>query len=68
MYIYISVAPGYYNKEVLETVDEYIFKLSKKKNKLISQFEKLIKESAVDCNINFNANVYNDDENIICDI
>ena len=39
-----------------ETVDEYIHKLSLKKNKLVNEFERAIKESAVDCYLNESAN------------
>lgn len=68
VYIYIGVAPGYYKKEVVQTIDQYIYELSKEKNKLIMQFEKLVKEAAIDCNINKNANVHEGEDNIICDI
>jgi len=59
VYIYIAV----HEKEE-ETVDEYIKKLSDNKNKIIRDFEKAIKESAVDCKLNKNANIYKDDKNI----
>jgi SNF2 family DNA or RNA helicase len=39
-----------------QTVDEYIQQLSEQKNKLVKEFEKAIKEAAVDCTINKNAN------------
>jgi superfamily II DNA or RNA helicase len=68
VYIYTAVAPGYHTKkEVPQTIDQYIYDLSLKKNKLIMQFEKLVKEVAVDCNINKNANVYEGDDDIVCD-
>lgn len=63
VYIYISVHP----KEE-ETVDQYIKKLSNGKNKIIKDFEKAIKEVAVDCSLNKNANVYDEnDDDIVCD-
>jgi hypothetical protein len=43
------------------TVDQYIRKLSETKNKITKQFEDAIKESAVDCRLNKNANEYVDD-------
>lgn len=67
VYLYISVAPGYHKKEVPETIDQYISELSVQKNKLIMQFEKLVKESAIDCRLNKNANVYEGDDDITCD-
>ena len=64
VYIYIATHP----KEK-ETVDQYIKKLSNSKNKIIKDFEKAIKEIAVDCQLNKNANVYDEnDENIVCDL
>lgn len=68
VYIYTAVAPGYHKKEVPETIDQYIHELSVQKNKLIMQFEKLVKEVAIDCNINKNANVYEGDDDITCDV
>jgi hypothetical protein len=68
VYIYLAVAHGYFKKkEVLETIDQHIYHMAYRKNKLIAQFEKLVKEVAIDCNINKNANVYEGEENIICD-
>lgn len=61
VYIYLSVHP----KEK-ETIDEYIYELSKTKNKLIEQFEQAIKEAAVDCELFKNANTSNDND-IICE-
>jgi len=55
VYIYLSTSP-----DGTETVDEYIKKLSMRKNKLISAFELAIKETAIDCELNLNANT---DEN-----
>ena len=61
VYIYLATSP-----DDKETVDEYIHKLSLKKNKLVNEFERAIKESAVDCYLNESAN--KDKENkYICD-
>lgn len=50
-----------------QTIDEYIWSLSKKKNKLIEQFEHLLKENAIDCNLFHSRNYYNkDDQKLIC--
>jgi len=51
VYIYMAVHP-----QEEETVDQYITKLAAKKNKLIQQFDKAMKESAVDCELFKNAN------------
>lgn len=57
VYVYLSIAP---EKEYIETVDEYIYNLSLRKNKLVNEFELAIKESAIDCDLNLHANM---DEN-----
>ena len=49
-----------------ETVDEYIWKLAKEKYKLISKFEYAMKQSAVDCELNKNANVHKGEDDIEC--
>ena len=61
VYVYLAVHP---NEKI--TVDEFIKKLSDNKNKIIKEFEKSIKEAAVDCSLNKNANVYEGEENIKC--
>ncbi len=54
VYVYLAVAP---DREKLETVDEYIYDLSSRKNKLVSEFELAVKQSAVDCELNQSANM-----------
>lgn len=51
VYIYIATHP---NEKV--TVDQYIKQLSDEKNDIIKKFENAIKESAIDCRLNKNAN------------
>lgn len=63
VYIYISHHP----KEK-ESIDQYIQKLANTKKKLINKFEQALKESAIDCALFKNANVYNkDNDNISCE-
>lgn len=64
VYLYIATSPP--NKKKIKTVDERIFELSILKEKIIKQFERAIKEAAVDCQLNKFAN---EDENdpIKCD-
>jgi len=38
-----------------------------KKNELVNQFEKIIKQGAIDCYLNKNANVSDDDSSYTCD-
>jgi len=63
VYCYIAVHP-----DEPMTVDQYIKKLSGTKNKIIMQFEKAIKETAIDCRLNLNANQYDGNDKIICEI
>lgn len=60
VYIYISV---YKN---IETIDLYLNYLAKQKYKIIKEFEKIIKEVAIDCELNYYAN-FNKNEPIRCD-
>jgi superfamily II DNA or RNA helicase len=61
IYLYLSTYP----KE--QTIDEYIWSLAKKKNKLIEQFEIALKESSFDCNLFYNRNSYPTDEHkLVC--
>jgi superfamily II DNA or RNA helicase len=50
VYIYIAT----YQNEI--TIDKYILELAKKKEKLMKQFELAMKESAVDCQLNYFGN------------
>ena len=65
VFIYLSVHP---NEK--ETIDQYVAKLASQKNKLITQFEKAVKEIAIDCVLNKNANVFPElgDEPIKCNL
>jgi len=56
VYVYIATHP---DEDM--TVDQYVRKLSETKNKIIRQFEHAIKEAAVDCWLNLNANQTPDD-------
>lgn len=56
VYVYIAMHP---DQKI--TVDQYIRKLSETKNKIIKQFENAVKEAAVDCRLNKNANTIDDD-------
>jgi len=69
VFIYVSVAPKYGKKKnVSETIDQFIEQLAIDKHKVIKTFEKAIKEVAIDCNLNKNANVYEGEEDIECDV
>lgn len=61
VFIYLSTHP-----EEKETIDQYISKLAIHKNNLIGEFELALKESAVDCDIFKNANVYQGENDIKC--
>ena len=56
VYLYLATHP----REI--TIDEHIWNLAKKKNKVIEQFEIALKETAIDCDLFYNRNVYSSDE------
>ena len=56
VYVYVAMHP---DEKV--SVDQYIRKLSETKNKIIKQFEDAIKEAAIDCRLNKNANETEED-------
>jgi superfamily II DNA or RNA helicase len=61
VYLYLAT----YKQE--ETIDKHIWKIAKKKNILIQQFEQVLKENAFDCELFLNRNSYKTDENkLIC--
>lgn len=67
VYIYIATFPeNVEGEKYKETVDQRIHYLAEQKNKLIREFEKAIKEAAVDCELNKNANVYEGEPDINC--
>jgi superfamily II DNA or RNA helicase len=68
VYLYLSVIPYKNNNKLNEkSIDQYIWSIAKKKNKLIEDFEIALKESAFDCNLFYNRNVYKNDEyKLIC--
>jgi hypothetical protein len=60
VYMYLSTYKG----DI--TTDQYIWENAKKKHFLISQFEKVLKEMAIDCSLFYNRNVYKKDEILKC--
>jgi superfamily II DNA or RNA helicase len=68
VYIYVATAPGFGTKKnIPETIDQYIQHLAMEKDNIIKNFERAIKEVAIDCGLNKNANVYEGEDEIICD-
>lgn len=64
VYLYQAIAKN----EKVETIDQYMNKLAHDKDRLINKFEEAIKESAIDCKLNLNANTNNGEDEIIkCD-
>jgi hypothetical protein len=69
VYIYVACAPGFHKgKNVGTMVDEHMEWIAREKQKLIVKFEKAIRESAVDCRLNKNANVYEGEESLECEV
>jgi hypothetical protein len=64
VYIYLSVHP---NERM--TIDQHIARIANQKNKLINEFERAMKEVAVDCQLNQYANQFKTKEdNFKCDL
>ena len=62
IYLYIATHP-----DDPDTVDKYILNMAYKKDKIISQFTMALKESAVDCKLNYYGNVHSEEDHIECD-
>ena len=62
VFLYITTYPK------IKTIDQYIWSLAKKKQKLIQSFENSLKEKAIDCEIFYEGNNYKDEEPIQCDV
>jgi superfamily II DNA or RNA helicase len=60
VFLYLATYPG------VETVDQKIWSMAKRKHILIEQFETVMKEVAIDCKLFYNKNVYKDDKPIKC--
>jgi hypothetical protein len=56
VYLYLAIYPQE------KTIDQYIWSIAKKKNKLISEFELVLKQSALDCELFYERNSYKSDE------
>lgn len=65
VYIFLAIAPIEKDEE---TIDKFIYKLSYEKSKLIKEFERAMKESAVDCYLNEKMNNLNEEEKIKCEL
>jgi hypothetical protein len=62
VYLYLATHP-----EIKETVDQYIYRLAQKKSNIIKDFEMALKETAIDCRLFKNANVYKGEEDLQCE-
>lgn len=60
VYLYLSTYPGE------KTTDEYIWAMAQRKQLIIDKFEKLLKESAIDCNLFYHRNVYKKEDPLKC--
>lgn len=63
IYIYIA-----YHPDDKMTIDKYILSMAENKSEIISHFEKALKESAVDCKLNYHGNVHKKKEHLECEI
>lgn len=63
VYIYLATHP-----EIKRSIDEHILKMAIDKQLINLQFEKALKQGAIDCYLFKNANVYRNDSDIKCEI
>tara|TARA_Y100000768_G_scaffold135612_1_gene100956 strand:- start:2878 stop:4572 length:1695 start_codon:yes stop_codon:yes gene_type:complete len=61
IFLYIAVY-----KTNKNTIDNYIWSMANKKKDIINDLEKVIKESSIDCKLNYNGNVYKKKEKYQC--
>ena len=50
----------------IKTSDEIIWSMAKRKDVLVQQFEKVMKEAAIDCRLFYNRNVYPGEKPLKC--
>lgn len=60
VFLYIATRTGE------KTTDEYIWSMAKKKQKLIDEFERAMKEKAIDCKLFYNRNNYKGEKPLNC--
>jgi len=61
VYLYLATSTS------VKTIDQYVWSLANEKNKLIEQFELILKEAAFDCELFYNRNSYKTDEHkLVC--
>lgn len=60
IFLYLATYPG------IKTADQIIWSMAKRKDKLVQQFERAMKEAAVDCKLFYNRNVYPGDKPLKC--
>lgn len=63
VFIYLAVHPS-----LKRSIDQYIIDMALNKEKINNSFEMALKESAIDCNLFKNANVYENEPAITCTI
>jgi superfamily II DNA or RNA helicase len=60
IFLYLATYSG------IKTADEIIWSMAKRKDVLVQQFEKVMKESAIDCRLFYNRNVYPGEKPLKC--
>jgi len=61
IFLYLATHP-----DIKKTADQKVWSMAKRKHVLINQFEDVLKESAIDCKIFYNRNVYPGEKPIKC--
>lgn len=63
VYIYLAVHPN-----IKISIDQHIMNMAIQKQLINDQFEKALKEAAIDCTLFKNANVFANEDDIICEV
>jgi len=61
IFLYLATHP-----DINKTADQKVWSMAKRKHLLISQFENVLKETAIDCKLFYNRNVYPGEKPIKC--
>ena len=66
--IYTKPDPALINKAFkVVSSDEYLYMIAEKKKKIVNEFQKLMKETAFDCSLNYSKNILNpENKGLMC--
>ena len=63
IYIYLAV-----HEDLKESIDQRIMRIALNKRSVNLEFERALKEDAIDCTLFYNGNVYRGDQKLVCEV